>query len=81
MNYLQFGSTAGRQCQSAILSKVLLYDLMRLQRSEGATAKFDTSSCYDRIISALLVVSSMRIGLGVKAADMLYESLQNVSHA
>ena len=30
MNMAQFGSTVGRQCQSAVLMKVLVYDLMQL---------------------------------------------------
>ena len=41
LNESQYGSKASKLCQSAILNKVLTYDLFRITKREGAVAEFN----------------------------------------
>lgn len=64
LNKSQYGSIRGKQCQSTVLNKVLIYDILRTTREEAASAEFDAVACFDRIIPALFVVACRRLGLG-----------------
>ena len=41
----------GHMAQSAVLSKVLSYDLIRLARKIAASMDNDAAGCYDKIVS------------------------------
>ena len=57
LNESQYGSKAGKLCQSAILNKVLTYDLFRLTKRHGAVAEFDAVANYDWMIPALVALA------------------------
>ena len=38
LNQSQYGSMRGRQCQSAVLNKILTYDIFRMTREDAASA-------------------------------------------
>ena len=80
LNDSQYGSMAGKRTQSAVLNKVLTYDILWIQRKEAATAEFDAVQCYDRIIPALVMVACRRLGLGEKAGKMMFNSLNGARH-
>ena len=80
MTQSQYGSTHGRQCQSAILNKILTYDILRINRQEAASAEFDAVACFDRIIPALVVIATRRLGLGHQAGELLFDSLTGLQH-
>jgi hypothetical protein len=44
---IQYGSRPGRQCQSAVLHKVLLHDITQLTRNRAALIENDAIGCYD----------------------------------
>ena len=46
----QFGNCPGYQCGSAVLSKVVSFDLIRLLRALVTIFNIDAKACYDRII-------------------------------
>ena len=79
-NESQYGSLKGKQAQSAILNKILTYDYFRLQREDAATSEFDAAANYDRILPAIAVIACQRLGLAVKAGDLLYSSLEKLTH-
>ena len=56
-NLSQYGSTKGKQAQSAILNNILTYDYFRLQREDAATSEFDAAANYDRILPAIAVIA------------------------
>ena len=70
----------GRQCQSAVLNKILTYDIIHTIREDAAAAEFDAVACFDRIIPAIVVVACRRIGLGRQAGEMLLDSLTGLQH-
>lgn len=51
-NEAQFASP-GKLCQSAILNKVLFFDLLRLTRQYGALMDNDATAAFDRVLPAL----------------------------
>ena len=53
-------------CQSAILNKILTFDIMKLMRETGSMAEFDAKANYDRIIPDLVILASQTIGMGKK---------------
>jgi hypothetical protein len=74
-------ATPGKQCQSAVLNKVIMYDIMRLTRQRGASAEFDAVACFDHNIPALVVAACRRLGLDKNAGEMLRDSLTNTTHS
>ena len=79
-NESQYGSLKGKQAQSAILNKIITYDYFRLQREDAATSEFDAAANYDRILPAIAVIACQQLGLAVKVGDLLYSSLEKLTH-
>ena len=44
LNESQYGSMSGKQAQSAVLNKILTYDLIRLTKQDAATSEFDAAA-------------------------------------
>ena len=80
MNQSQYAAP-GKQCQSAVLNKIITYDIMRLQRQRGAATEYDAVACYDRMIPDLVVAACQRIGVNKNAGDMLRDSLKSMVHS
>ena len=64
LNKLRYCSQAGKLCQSAILNKVLMYDLFRLTKTNGAVAEFDAMANYDQMIPVLVAMALFHLGMG-----------------
>ena len=67
----------GHMAQSAVLSKVLSYDLIRLAKKVAASMDNDAAGCYDKIVPPHRNVCCRRIGLPKSAARMLATVLNN----
>ena len=52
----QFGSVPGRQATSALLLKVLSFDLIRLLRTTATVFNNNVTACYDRILPVLSMI-------------------------
>ena len=51
-----------------------------MNRQEAASAEFDAVACFDRIIPALVVIATRRLGLGRQAGELLFDSLTGLQH-
>ena len=80
LNKSQYGNMNGKQAQSTVLNKILTYDYFRLTKENAATAEFDATANYDRILPALVVITCRQLGLGKQAGDILFDSLANLKH-
>ena len=60
----QYGSRSEKLCQSAMLNKVLTYDIFRLTKTNRAVAEFDALANYNRMIPALVAMVCHRLGMG-----------------
>ena len=80
LNESQYGSKGGHLCHSAILNKVLTYDILRLKKDTAAMAEFDAIANYDRMIPVLVAMACRRLGLGKAAGNMLLDTLKNTKH-
>jgi len=61
----------GKTCNSAVLKKVLFFDLLRQTQQAGSIVDFDAKAAYDSIIPALATVTCMRMGLPRFAGDFM----------
>ena len=59
----QFGSVPGRQATSALLLKVLSFDLIWLLQTTATVFNNDTTGCYDRILPVLSMICCQHLGL------------------
>lgn len=77
---MQFGSRPGRQCQSAVLNKVLAHDIVRLTRRTAAFIENDAIGCYDRLVNSVLLLLLLRLGLPKTVTQSLGQVWNNVTH-
>ena len=76
----QMGNRPGYQCSSAVLSKVLSFDTIRLLRLPATIFNNDATACYDRIIPFLSLLCCQHFGLSSKAADFMLNFLKNAEY-
>jgi hypothetical protein len=53
---IQHGSRASKHCHSAVLNKVLMYEIHRYSKKPLAYIENDAKGCYDRIINPLVLL-------------------------
>ena len=76
----QMGNRPGYQCSSAVLSKVVSFDLIRLLRASATVFNNDAKACYDRIIPFLSLLCCQHFGLPSVAADFLNQFLSQAEY-
>jgi len=73
-NEAQFASP-GKLCQSAILNKVLFFDILRQNRHYGALIDNDATAAFDRVLPALCVVTCRQLGMPKQAQRFFFKML------
>ena len=74
-NESQFASP-GKLCQSAILNKVVFFDLLRQNRHYGALIDNDATAAFDRVLPALCVVTCKQLGMPKHAQRFFFKMLR-----
>ena len=76
-NEAQFASP-GKLCQSAIVNKVLFFDLLRQSRQCGALMDNDATAAFDRVLPALCVVTCRQLGMPKEAQRFFFKLLRQM---
>lgn len=76
-NEAQF-ALPGKLCQSAIVNKVLLFDLLRQNRHYGALIDNDATAAFDRALPALCVVTCRQLGMPKEAQRFFFKMLRQM---
>ena len=71
----------GKTCSSAVLKKVLFFDLLRQSQQTGSIVDFDVKAAYDSLIPALATVTCMRMGLPRGAGDFMTQLINNMEYS
>ena len=74
-NEAQFASP-GKLCRSAILNKVLFFDILRQNRHYGALIDNDATAAFDRVLPALCVVTCKQLGMPISAQRFFFKMLR-----
>jgi len=79
-NENQFASP-GKLCCSAILNKVIFFDLIRQMRQYGALMDNDATAAFDRILPALSVVTCRQLGMPKQAQWFFFRVLRQMVYS
>ena len=79
-NEAQFASP-GKLCISAILNKVLFFDLLRQSRQYGALSDNDATAAFDRVLPALCVVTCRQLGMPKQAQRFFFKLLRQMEYS
>jgi len=77
---IQYGSQASRTCHTAVLNKVLTYEIHRYRKQPFAYIENDAMGCYDHIINPLVLLFLRILGLSPKAAHSLATTWEKTYH-
>lgn len=76
-NEAQFASP-GKLCQSAIVNKVIFFDILRQTRQYGALMDNDATAAFDRVLPALCVVTCRQLGMPKSAQRFFFRILRQI---
>jgi hypothetical protein len=70
----------GKLCCSAILNKVMYFDLLRQMRQCGALMDKDATAAFDRVLPALCVVTCRQLGMPKSAQRFFFQILRQMEY-
>mmetsp|Transcript_20247 Transcript_20247/g.28846 ORF Transcript_20247/g.28846 Transcript_20247/m.28846 type:complete len:299 (+) Transcript_20247:1613-2509(+) len=70
----------GKLCWSAILNKVIYFDLLRQMRHCGALMDNDATAAFDRVLPALCVVTCRQLGMPKTAQRFFFTLLRQMEY-
>ena len=76
-NEAQFASP-GKLCHSAIVNKVIFFDLLRQTKQYGALMDNDATAAFDRVLPALCVVTCHQLGMPRSAQRFFFKILRQM---
>jgi len=77
---MQYGSRPARQCVSAILNKVLQWEIQRNSKRAMVYIENDAIGCYDRIMKPLVLLFLQKMGITSSELGSLSQTWENTSH-
>lgn len=77
---IQHGSRTAKQCHSAVLNKVLTFEIHRYKCSPLAYIENDAVGCFDRIANPLVLVFLCILGLAAPTLESLARTWENSYH-
>ena len=78
-NEAQFASP-GKLCISAILNKVIFFDILRQSRQMGALMDNDATAAIDRVLPALCVLTCRQLGMPKQAQRFFFKILRQMEY-
>ena len=73
----QYGGRNQRQAQSAVLNKIMYYDVTRQNKTPSAFMDDDARACYDRIVTPLSAVEGRKWGMSYSESIYTTKILEN----
>jgi len=73
----QYGGRSGRQAQSAVINKILYYNIQHQIAEEAIFIDKDARSCFDRLIPQLVSLENEKLGSSKNAGDYMVEILDH----
>jgi len=77
---MQYGSRPKKICLSAVLNKVLTFEVLRYAKDTMAFIENDAVSCYDRITNSLILLFLSKLGIPKNALRSLRSTWKNAVH-
>jgi hypothetical protein len=77
---IQHGSRPSRMCHSAVLNKVLTYEVHHYKKQSLAYIENDAVGCYDRIINPLILIFLRILGLSTSLVASLAATWEQTYH-
>jgi len=77
---MQYGSRTSRQCQSAVLQKVICHDMARITKSPTAFIENSPVGCYDRLVNNLILLLLARLGFAHSVCSCLGVLWDSTTH-
>jgi len=77
---MQNGSRPSKMCHSAVLNKVLTYEIHRYQKKSLAYIENDAVGCYDRIVNPLIIIFLRILGLSPTLLSSLAATWESTYH-
>jgi len=77
----QNGSHPGKLCISAVLHKVLTYNITQHKRTTAAFIENDAVGCYDHMVNNFLLLGLHRLGLPKPACTSIGKSWATAKHS
>jgi hypothetical protein len=77
---MQYGSRYGKNCQSAVLQKVLSHDIVRFTRQTAAFMENDAAGCYDRLMNNILLLILLHLKLPQTVSECMGELWDKTIH-
>mmetsp|Transcript_22670 Transcript_22670/g.32458 ORF Transcript_22670/g.32458 Transcript_22670/m.32458 type:complete len:1353 (-) Transcript_22670:2923-6981(-) len=76
----QYGSRKGKLGVSAVLNKVLTYDIARLVKMVMAAIENDAIGCYDRIIQSIVAAYLLKLGMPIEIVITICQTFRLTKH-
>mmetsp|Transcript_748 Transcript_748/g.1130 ORF Transcript_748/g.1130 Transcript_748/m.1130 type:complete len:523 (+) Transcript_748:2168-3736(+) len=74
-------ASPGKLCISAILNKVIFFDIIRQTRQFGALMDNDATAAFDRVLPALCVVTCSQLGMPKQAQQFFFKLLRQMEYS
>jgi hypothetical protein len=77
---MQYGSPPARQCVSAVLTKVLQFEIQRYKKEAIACIENDAVGCYDRIANPIVIMSLRKMDIPESTIISLASTWEHTTH-
>ena len=77
---MQYGSRDGQMSISAVLNKILTFDMARLLKIVMATEENDAIGCYDRVMQQMVALYLICLGIAISLLTFVCRTFDETKH-
>lgn len=77
---MQFGSRAGKLCQSAVINKQMTFEIIRMTKETAVFIENDAVGCFDRIVNPFVLIFLLSLGVQKSVLHSLAATWKSTVH-